>query len=380
MGQLVTKLRVPLAKPRPDIGTFIDSMLGRRIPTRAPLAEYLVDNVIMKPVLEMMGRKWVDTGEKEEYMGGQMDLSLQDRDIINAFLDNVIAFWAGVGYDYVRVEISLPLPAVSYVIHDTAEVKEDHNRAWQSMTEGVITTWEQFEKYPWPKVTDSCFYMHEYVCSHLPEGLGFITCHAGGVYEHLSRLASYEGLCLMLYDDPALFKAIADRIGGLIEEYNRHLLQFNGLTAIFQGEDFGHKTGMLISPQAVREYFLPWHKKYAQMCHDAGKPYFFHCCGKVDAIMDDLIDDVKIDGKHSFQDGVAAIIDWKEKYGDRIGLIGGIDMDVLARFSPEEVRSYVRRTIGKCSPGGRFAVGAGNSIPSYIPLENYLVMLDEGLA
>jgi len=148
MGKPLDSLRVPLAKPRPDIGTFIDSMLGRKVPARVPLAEYLVDNVIMQPVLEMMGRKWVDTGEKEEYMGGQMDLSRQDREIINAFLDNVIAFWAAMGYDYVRVEISLPLPAVSYVVQDTADVKEDHNRAWQSMTEGVITTWEQFEKYP----------------------------------------------------------------------------------------------------------------------------------------------------------------------------------------------------------------------------------------
>lgn len=31
----------------------------------------------------------------------------------------------------------------------------------------------------------------------------------------------------------------------------------------------------------------------------------------------------------------------------------------------------------RCAPGGRFALGAGNSIPSYIPVENYLIMLDE---
>ena len=376
----LSKLRIPLAKPRPDINAFLDTMLGRKPAAKPPLAEYLVDNVIMKPVLEMMGRKWVDTGEKEEYMGGQMDLSREGRAIINGFLDNVIAFWNAMGYDYVRVEISLPLPAVSYVVQDTAQVPDAHNRAWQSMTEGTITTWEQFEKYPWPQVTDSCFYMHEYVCSHLPEGLGFITCHAGGVYEHLSRLVSYEGLCLMLYDDPKLFKAITDKLGGLLEEYNRRLLQFNGLVAVFQGEDFGHKTGMLISPKAVREYFLPWHKKYASMCHAAGRPYFFHCCGKVDAIMDDLINDVKIDGKHSFQDGVAPVIGWKKLYGDRVSLIGGVDMDALCSFSPDELRQYVRHTIDECAPGGRFALGAGNSIPSYVPLENYMTMLDEGLS
>jgi len=369
-----------MTKPHPDINAFLDTISGRKPAAKPPLSEYLVDNVVMKPVLEMMGRKWVDTGEKEEYMGGQMDLSKEGRAIVNGFLDNVIAFWHAVGYDYVRVEISLPLPAVSYVVPDTAEVPEAHNRAWQSMNQGVITDWEQFEKYPWPKVTDSCFYMHEYVCSHLPEGLGFITCHAGGVYEHLSRLVSYETLCTMLYDDPPLFKAITDKIGGLIEEYNRHLLQFDGLVAIFQGEDFGHKTGTLLSPKSIKEYFFPWHKKYAAMCHAAGRPYYMHSCGKVDALMDDLINDVKIDAKHSFQDRVAPVIEWKKKYGDKIAMIGGVDMDVLCTYTPDKLRQYVRHTIDECAPGGRFALGAGNSIPSYVPLENYLTMLDEGLS
>lgn len=373
-------LRLPLAKPQPDVSVFIDTLMGRKIPARPPLAEYLVDNVIMKPVLEMMGRKWVDTGEKEEYMGGQMDLSKESRELINGFLDNVIAFWTAVGYDFVRVEVSLPLPAVSHVAKDTAPVEGEHNRAWQSMTEGVITTWEQFEKYPWPKITDSCFYMHEYVCAHLPEGSGFTSCHAGGVYEHLSRLVSYETLCTMLYDDPALFKAITDKLGGLLEEYNRRLLQFDKLVAIWQGEDFGHSNGTLISPKAIKEYFFPWHKKYAAMCHAAGRPYFFHSCGRIDAIMEDLITDVKIDAKHSFQDRVAPVIESKKLYGDRIGLIGGVDVDALCTLPLDELRKYVRHIIDECAPGGRFALGSGNSIPSYVPLDNYLVMLDEALS
>jgi uroporphyrinogen decarboxylase len=40
----------------------------------------------------------------------------------------------------------------------------------------------------------------------------------------------------------------------------------------------------------------------------------------------------------------------------------------------------VRHIIDKCAPGGRFALGSGNSIPSYVPLDHYLVMLDEALS
>jgi len=372
-------LKVPMQNPHPDINAFNDVLMGRKIPARPPLAEYLIDNPVMKPIVEMMGRRWVETVEKEEYMGGQMDLSRESRELINGFLDNIIAVWHALGYDFVRVEISLPLPAIAHVTSDTAPVEGQPNRAWQSMTEGVITNWEQFERYPWPQINDSCFHMHEYVCAHLPEGMGFTTCHAGGVYEHLSRLVSYQGLSLMLYDDPALFKAITDKLGGLLEEYTRRLLQLDGLFAVFQGEDFGHAMGPLISPDAIRQYFLTWHKKYAQMCHDAGKPYFLHSCGKVDAVMEDLITDVKIDGKHSFQDGVAPVIDYKKRYGDRIAIIGGVDIHALSSYRPDQLRQYVRHVIEECSPGGRFALGSGNSIPSYVPLENYLVMLDEAL-
>jgi uroporphyrinogen decarboxylase len=95
--------------------------------------------------------------------------------------------------------------------------------------------------------------------------------------------------------------------------------------------------------------------------------------------MDDLIDGVGIDAKHSFQEGVSPISESKERWGGRIALLGGVDVNKLASFPPQELRRYVRRVIDTGSPGGRFAVGAGNSIPSYIPVENYLTMLDEAL-
>jgi uroporphyrinogen decarboxylase len=371
---------VPLSKPRPDIERFLAAMSGDKVPDRAPLVEYLIDNAVMRPILEnMMGRKWVDTSDKTEYMGGQMDFSAANLEIINAWLDNQIAFWHYLGYDFIRVEVSLPLPAKALVVGDTAAGNLDHNRAWQGLQDGPIKSWEDFETYPWPAVSEKNFYIHRYICDHLPEGMGFLSCHAGGVYEHVSRLIGYENLCLFLYDQPNLVRAVTDRLGGLIERYNDHLLELNGLAAIFQGEDFGYNTQTLISPAHIREYFLPWHKKYAAQAHRAGKKYYFHSCGKIDEIMDDLIDGVGIDAKHSFQDGVSPIGEAKERWGGRIALLGGVDVNKLASLPPMELRRYVRRVIAIGSPGGRFAVGAGNSIPSYIPVENYLTLLDEAL-
>lgn len=376
----MSKFGVPLAKPKPDIERFVKAMKGEIAPERPPMCEYLIDDALMRPILEdMLGRKWIDKSDKTEYMGGQMEFCQENLNIVNAWLDNQIAFWYHMGYDYVRVEVSLPLPAVSLVTNDTAQGNTEHNRAWQGLNEGPIQSWDDFHKYPWPSVTDDAFYIHNYICDHLPDGMGFITCHAGGVYEHVSRLMGYTGMCLNLIDQPDLVKAVADKLGELIFAYNARLLQLGRITSIFQGEDLGFNTQTLISPDDIRKYILPWHKKFAQQTHDAGKPYFLHSCGKIDCLMDELIDDIKIDGKHSFQDNVLSAQDYKKHWGNRVALLGGVDVHLLSTADEHGLRTYVRRMIEDCAPGGRFAIGAGNSIASYVPMNNYLTLLDEAL-
>ena len=62
-----------------------------------------------------------------------------------------------------------------------------------------------------------------------------------------------------------------------------------------------------------------------------------------------------------------------------IALLGGIDLDFLCRSEPEAIRERVRDTLNICLPGGGYCLGTGNSVANYIPLDNYLAMLDEGL-
>jgi len=54
-------------------------------------------------------------------------------------------------------------------------------------------------------------------------------------------------------------------------------------------------------------------------------------------------------------------------------------MDVLSRKDVKEVREYVSHTLEACKPGGGYCLGTGNTVANYVPLENYLTMIDEGL-
>ena len=140
----------------------------------------------------------------------------------------------------------------------------------------------------------------------------------------------------------------------------------------------GFKTGLLFSAEDMIEFVLKPHKRIADLTHDAGRPYLLHSCGKLTDIIDYLIEEVRIDGKHSFEDTIEDVRELKSSYGARTALIGGIDVDFLCRSDEEAIRARVRDTLDTCLPGGGYCLGTGNSVANYIPLDNYLAMLDEG--
>ena len=91
--------------------------------------------------------------------------------------------------------------------------------------------------------------------------------------------------------------------------------------------------------------------------------------------MEDVIA-IGIDAKHSNEDAIAPFDKWIELYGDRIGLLGGFDMDFLCQKSPEEIFESVVELGQRYRNTARgYARGSGNSLPDYIPPENYLAMV-----
>jgi len=351
--------------PTPDVERFIRTIRGEIIPDRPPMVEYLVDEILMREVVTgFLGRQWAEAGWEGPSISRQ-------------YLDNLAAFWRAAGYDYVRLELTAGFTGTGLSAPDTG-TKGRTMRNWVNLHKGDIGTWEEFEAYPWPDTpSEEHLDALVYVAEHLPDGMGMITCHAGGIYETVSNLMSYEGLCFALHDNPDLVAAVTERAGQCMEKYYEAFLEMDGLCMVLQGEDLGHRTGLLISEKHLKQYFLPWHKRFAEMTHARGLPYCLHSCGCMFQLMPAFIDDVGIDGKHSFEDVILPASRFHDLYGDRIATMGGVDINILAAGSPEEVRSATRKLIEHCAPKGRFAIGSGNSIPSYIPMENYMAMLEE---
>ncbi|GAI76335.1 unnamed protein product, partial [marine sediment metagenome] len=244
---------------------------------------------------------------------------------------------------------------------------------------GPITNWESFENYPWPDPDKAGARSLEWYERSLPDDMCIIG--SGGFAhfaEYLTWLMGYESLCYALYDQRDLVKAIGDRLTAIFDAVIRKFLTFNRVKIIMGSDDMGFRSGTLISPDDLREFVLPGHKQMATLSHQAGRPYILHSCGNLHAVMDDLIDDVGIDGKHSFEDTIEDVRLLKDTYGRQISLLGGIDVDFLCRAGDEQIRERVRDTLVCCQPGGGYCLGTGNSVANYIPVKNYLTMLDEG--
>ncbi len=240
---------------------------------------------------------------------------------------------------------------------------------------GPIQSWPDFETYPWPRIEQVNFADIEWFNQNLPDNIAMWAMTY--LFQMVSNLFGFEPLCMMLYEDRDLVKAVTEKVATFYLKYTETLCHFPKFGAINIGDDMGHKTGTLISPADLREIFIPWHRRIIDTAHRRGKLGLFHSCGQIEPIMNDLIDIVHIDAKHSTQDVVEPITLAKQKYGHRVALLGGVDVDFILRATPDQVHDYVRNILTVCAPSGGFALGVGNWVQNEIPLDNYLALLEE---
>jgi uroporphyrinogen decarboxylase len=317
----------------------------------------------------------------EEYLAGSwVNPDPAEPKSIDAFLSNMIKVWYHMGYDYYWTGglAGTIFQGIYRSGEDTASVSKG-NRIWMEEDKGMISNWQEFEAYPWPDARKIPLRAYEYISRNLPEGMGIMMCFGMGVFECVMNIiVGYVPLCYMLHEDPDLVQAIFDRVGQTIYDLHERIIGLPGMVGFFQGDDLGFMSGTLVSPEHLQRYVLPWHKKIAKLAHDNGLLYILHSCGNLEAIYDDLIDDVGIDAKHSFEDKILPVTAFKERYGSRTGTIGGVDVGKLCTYTPDQLRSYVENIVDTCMPGGGYILGSGNSIANYIPITNYLTMMDAG--
>lgn len=383
-------VKPPEIEPKPDFDILNDVILGNKKPKKVHFVEMLIDEEIKSEIItDYFGEKnyppTVTFGGSAEGEDSEADLK-ENKLASKLYYKQLIDFYYRFGYsvltDYEFLVNFQSFNTVGRIGKDPDSSRNARSqRHWAQEGTGLIKTWEDFENFPWKKVEgmlDSYGDHLLFLGKNLYDGMKIAV--VGSVLEQVMEwLIGYEGVAYGAYDKPDLIKAVFDKVGELVERLYKIAAPMDCVGVIWHGDDIGFKTATMLSPDLLRKWVFPWFKKYASIAHKYNKPTWFHACGYKDEVMEDFIEDIGFDAIHSFEDSCCPITEYKEKYGDRVGLIGGLDIDKMTRMRSEEFRKYIRSVLDKCMPGGRFALGSGNSVTNFMPVENFFIMLEEGI-
>ena len=277
-----------------------------------------------------------------------------------------------LGYDYA----TLLLPGFSF----SAGIISRQRERSISLNEGsVIHNRQDFEVFPWPDPDTADYDLLDRLAGALPRGMKLIPYTPNGVLENVTDLVGYENLCMMVIDDPQLVFDIFEAVGTRLLHLYERAMRYDTVGAAICNDDWGFKTQTMFSPKDMRRFVFPWHKRFVEAIHAAGKPAILHSCGNFGRIIEDVIEDMRFDGRHSYEDGIMPVEQAYELYNGRMAALGGIDVDFVCRSAPEEVYRRSATMLERAAERGGYALGTGNSVPDYVPDEGYFAMIRAAL-
>lgn len=342
---------------RNDFARVRQSLLLEGKPDRVPLWELYVDHAV-----------------KEAFLGKPIQSEADE-----------VQFWVEAGYDY--VPLSAGLLAVGGVLSGKATQRKayrysvyteaEREMTWAAEGQGVMTSFEALERFPWPTQEDLTLEHVERTVACLPPGMGVIVI-VGKIFTPAWMLMGFEGFAEACHFNPELVAAIMERIGQLQIDCCLRAMKIPGVVGLWMSDDIAYGQGMLVNPQILRDHLFPWYRKLGEVCESAGMPYIYHSDGDLWSVMEDIIS-CHFNALHPIEPKAMDSREVKAKVGRRLCLAGNVELDRLSRGTPEEARRMTRRNIEELGYDGGYCVGSSNSVTYYVPLSNYVAMIEEAL-
>ena len=340
-------------KAEPDFNNLL-KVLRRERPDRPTLFEFFLNERLHKFVTS-----------------GRQDGPDRFTDMPHGNMRRRMAAFPAIGYDYATVSP----PNFSFPLRE-----QDHKQTLSANDGVMITDRKSFDDYAWPDPALADYAMLDALGAELPKGMKMVVSGPGGALENANFILGFENMCYLIADDEHLVEDVFESIGTRLVKYYTRVLEYEGVGAIISNDDWGFKSQTMLSPENMRRFVFPWHKQIVEAAHKAGKPAILHSCGNLDTVMEDVIEDMKFDGKHSYEDTIQPVEQAYEQYGHRIAILGGLDLDFIVRSTPEEVFLRSQAMLEKSANQGGYGLGTGNSVPEYVPFDNYFAMISAATA
>jgi len=155
-----------------------------------------------------------------------------------------------------------------------------------------------------------------------------------------------------------------------------------GVHGIVIADDMAFSSGTFISPELMRELIFPYLEEEVYQIKKMGVPVFLHSDGDMRKILPDIIA-MGFDGWQAVQAPIGIsyqeyMAETKKKYGNKLCLMGNIEIDLLGRGNPKQIEEEVRKIIRIASPEGGFILSSSNELGKETSPESALAMYRAG--
>jgi uroporphyrinogen decarboxylase len=323
-------------KLQPDFQR-VKKALSHQIPDRIPMVELAVD----KPI-------------KEQFLGRPIKT-----------VSDEIDFWYRAGYDYAWIRVAYDIDNLFPGAYDSGT---GHATA-------PIKTLEDFKKYPWPEIDKIDFSILDEAAKHLPQGMKMISGE-GGFFSFSWMLMGMDNFCIQCAEGLELAASVVKKVCETLIAVNQKAINHPEVGAVWVGDDIAFGTSLFMSPQWLKKNIFPYYEQLGNMCKEAGKPFIFHSDGDIRPIINSLID-AGFDAIHPIEPQAMNIEEIKALYGNKLTLIGNIDIGSTLPFgTKEQIREEVMQRIKTVGKNGGYCVSSSNTITKNIPLHNYIEMIE----
>ncbi len=190
-------------------------------------------------------------------------------------------------------------------------------------------------------------------------------------------LCGMDVLMIAYIEDPDF----ADQLAEMVNEYYCELFRLcvrAGVDVIYLTDDYAYKTGTLFSREHFERFILPWLTRGVHAVRDAGALCIKHTDGNISGIIDLLVD-TGIDGLGPLEPEAGNdLVELQQAWGDRVALVGNIDVDLLCRGTAGEVIETTESLVRDLTSRGGHVLSSGNTITSSVKPENFRAMIEAG--
>ena len=140
--------------------------------------------------------------------------------------------------------------------------------------------------------------------------------------------------------------------------------------------DLGYKNGLLFSPKHFEEQLHPVFKELCRFFKSRGMYVFLHSCGCVKDLIPYFIEEgFDVLQPLEVKAGMD-LIELKEKYGDKIAFMGGIDVRLMALDDLKPLEKEIKNKITIAKEGGGYIYHSDHSVPKNVSFKNYKKVIE----